>query len=120
KEKGWITSLSAGGGASGSNYRDFTVSCTLTPNGLEHVDDIVQAVFQYLSMIKQDGLDEWRYLEKQAVLESAFRFQEPSRPMDLVSHLVINMQHYQPEDTVYGDYKMAGYDEELQRSLLRY
>ncbi|MDF5139091.1 insulinase family protein, partial [Vibrio parahaemolyticus] len=120
KEKGWITSLSAGGGASGSNYRDFTVSCTLTPNGLDHVDDIVQAGFQYLSMIKQDGLDEWRYLEKQAVLESAFRFQEPSRPMDLVSHLVINMQHYQPEDTVYGDYKMAGYDEELQRSLLRY
>ncbi|MCV5373412.1 insulinase family protein, partial [Escherichia coli] len=35
KEKGWITSLSAGGGASGSNYRDFTVSCTLTPNGLD-------------------------------------------------------------------------------------
>ena len=120
KEKGWITSLSAGGGASGSNYRDFTVSCTLTPNGLDHVDDIVQAVFQYLTMIKQDGMDEWRYLEKQAVLESAFRFQEPSRPMDLVSHLVINMQHYQPEDTVYGDYKMAGYDEELQRSLLQY
>ncbi|MET2900563.1 insulinase family protein [Vibrio rotiferianus] len=120
KEKGWITSLSAGGGASGSNYRDFTVSCTLTPSGLDHVDDIVQAVFQYLSMIKQDGMDEWRYLEKQAVLESAFRFQEPSRPMDLVSHLVINMQHYQPEDTVYGDYKMAGYDEELQRSLLQY
>ncbi|EDP59201.1 insulinase family protein [Vibrio sp. AND4] len=120
KEKGWITSLSAGGGASGSNYRDFTVSCTLTPRGLDCIDDIVQAVFQYLTMIKQDGMDEWRYKEKQAVLESAFRFQEPSRPMDLVSHLVINMQHYQPEDTVYGDYKMTGYDEKLQRSLLQY
>ncbi|MGR5471170.1 hypothetical protein ACPV51_28575, partial [Vibrio astriarenae] len=81
---------------------------------------IVQAVFQYLSMIKQDGMDEWRYLEKQAVLESAFRFQEPSRPLDLVSHLVINMQHYQPEDIIYGDYKMSGYDEQLQLSLLQY
>ena len=44
KNEGWITSLSAGGGASGSNYRDFTVSCTLTPQGLNHVDDIIQAL----------------------------------------------------------------------------
>ncbi|WP_423839704.1 insulinase family protein [Vibrio mytili] len=120
KEKGWITSLSAGGGASGSNYRDFTISCTLTAEGLDHVDALCQAIFQYLSLIKREGLDEWRYLEKQAVLESAFRFQEPSRPLDLVSHLVVNMQHYQPEDTIYGDYKMSGYDEELQRSFLQY
>ncbi|KYN88123.1 peptidase M16 [Vibrio cidicii] len=120
KNKNWITSLSAGGGASGSNYRDFTISCTLTKEGMQHYEDIVQAVFQYISMIKLEGLQEWRYKEKQAVLESAFRFQEPSRPLDMVSHLVINMQHYLPQDTIYGDYKMAGYDEALQRSLLQY
>ncbi|MFA0500712.1 insulinase family protein, partial [Vibrio sp. 10N.222.46.A1] len=41
KEKGWITSLSAGGGASGSNYRDFTVSCSLTIEGLTKTDNII-------------------------------------------------------------------------------
>ncbi len=38
-------------------------------------------------------------LEKRAVLESAFRFQEPARPLDVVSHLVINMQHYRKSKT---------------------
>lgn len=120
KEQGWITSLSAGGGTSGSNYREFTVSCALTPDGLEHLDDITQAVFSYIELIRNSGLDEWRYLEKKAVLESAFRFQEPTRPMDLVSHLVINLQHYQPQDAIYGDYMMTGYDEQLLKTLLGY
>lgn len=120
KEQGWITSLSAGGGTSGSNYREFTVSCALTPDGLEHLDDITQAVFSYIDLIRNSGLDEWRYLEKKAVLESAFRFQEPTRPMDLVSHLVINLQHYQPQDAIYGDYMMTGYDEQLLKTLLGY
>ena len=118
KNKGWITSLTAGGGASGSNYRDFTVSCALTPSGIKHTDQIIQAIFQYIELIKAKGLDAWRYLEKKAVLESAFRFQEPSRPMDLASHLVINMQHYQPDDIIYGDYKMVGYDEAVLNTLL--
>lgn len=120
KEKGWITSLSAGGGASGSNYRDFTVSCSLSVEGLTKVDEITQAVFQYIKLIEKEGMQEWRYLEKRAVLESAFRFQEPARPMDVVSHLVMNMQHYPEHDVVYGDYKMECYDEALQLSLLQH
>jgi len=120
KDKGWITSLSAGGGANGSNYRDFSVSCNLTPEGLDKTNEITQAVFQYLKLIQQQGMEEWRYLEKQAVLESAFRFQEPARPLDIVSHLVINMQHYSEEDVVYGDYKMSHYDHDLLTSLFQY
>ncbi|MGD8111241.1 insulinase family protein [Vibrio sp. TRT 17S01] len=118
KDQGWITSLSAGGGVSGSNYREFTISCALTEEGIAHTDDIIQAIFAYIELIKKEGFDEWRYLEKQAVLESAFQFQEPTRPMDLVSHLVVNMQHYAPEHTIYGDYMMVEYQETLLRSLI--
>lgn len=120
KDQNWITSLSAGGGTSGNNYREFTISCALTPIGLEHIDDITQAIFSYIALIQQHGLDEWRYLEKQAVLESAFRFQEPVRPLDMVSHLVINMQHYEESDVIYGDFMMTHYDEVLLKSLLDY
>ncbi len=120
KERGWINSLSAGGGASGSNYRDFTISMQLTQSGFEQTDAIIQAVFQYIRLIQKQGFAPWRYAEKRAVLESAFRFQEPSRVLDFVSHVVINMQHYEPQDTIYGDYKMERYDETLLRSLLEY
>ncbi len=120
KEKGWITTLSAGGGVSGSNYREFAVSCVLTQEGLGHVDEIIQSLFQTLNLIATQGLQAWRYQEKRAVLESAFRFQETQRPLDMVSHLVVNMQHYAPEDTAYGDYMMSGYDEALLLHILSY
>lgn len=120
KERDWITSLSAGGGASGSNYREFSVSCTLTTLGVEHVEEIIQALFQNLDLIRHEGLNEWRYMEKRAVLEAAFRFQEHARPLDVVSHLVINMQHYAPVDVIYGDYMMQAYDEKLLKQILDY
>ncbi|WP_299014941.1 insulinase family protein [uncultured Photobacterium sp.] len=120
KRRGWINTLTAGGGVSGSNFREFTVGLNLTPKGLDHIDDIVTSVFQYIELIKQHGLDEWRYKEKQAVLEVAFRYQEKSRPLDTVSYLVMNLFHYDPDDIIYGDYMMAGYDEALIHELLDY
>lgn len=113
KQKKWITSLAAGGGVSGSNFREFTVSVTLTGRGLQNIDEIVQSIFEFIELIKVQGIARWRYDEKKAVLESAFRYQEKSRPLDTVSHLVMNLQHYSEEDVIYGDYKMTNYDEDL-------
>ncbi|PKF79027.1 peptidase M16 [Vibrio sp. vnigr-6D03] len=120
KELGWVNGLAAGGGMSGSNFREFSVSCTLTQEGLDHVDDIVEATFAYIKLIIDSGFDEWRYKEKQAVLESAFQFQEAARPLDLVSHLVMNLHHYPEEDVVYGDYKMAHFDTALLGKVAEY
>ena len=118
KEKKWVTSLAAGGGVSGSNFREFTVSVNLTGRGLRHHDEIIQTIFEFIELIKQDGIAKWRFDEKQAVLESAFRYQEKTRPLDMVSHLVMNLQHYPEEDVIYGDYKMSHYDESLLTTLL--
>ncbi|UTV28426.1 insulinase family protein [Photobacterium atrarenae] len=120
KSRGLINTLAAGGGVSGSNFREFTVSLNLTPKGLKHIDEIVATVFQYIELIKREGLDAWRYEEKRSVLEMAFRYQEKSRPLDTVSYLVMNLFHYTPEEVIYGDYMMAGYDEPLIRKLLNY
>lgn len=120
KNLGWVNGLATGGGMSGSNFREFTVSCTLTPEGLNHTDEIVEATFAYLNLIVDSGFEEWRYKEKQAVLESAFQFQEAARPLDLVSHLVMNLHHYPEEDVVYGDYKMDSFNPELLREVNQY
>lgn len=74
----------------------------LTQEGLDHVDEIIQSLFQTLNLIATQGLQAWRYQEKRAVLESAFRFQETQRPLDMVSHLVVNMQHYAPKIRLTG------------------
>lgn len=120
KSKGYITHLSAGGGVRGTNYREFTISVALTAKGLHHIDDIVNYIFQTLSLIAERGLQSWRYDEKKRVQEMAFRYQEPASPLDTVSHLVMNMQRYDTADVLYGDYMMQGYDETLIRDMLRH
>ncbi len=118
KQKQWITLLTAGSGVSGSNFREFTINLNLTEQGLKHSDDIVEAVFAFIALIKKEGIAQWRFKEKQAVLESAFRYQEKSRPLDTVSRLAMNLQHYPQQDTIYGDYKMSDYDEALLKALV--
>lgn len=121
KNEQLITALTAGGGISGSNFREFSISCSLTKIGLTQIDKIIATIFQYIELIKRSGIEEWRYKEKQAVLESAFRFQEPSRSIDTASHLVMNMQNYQPDDVIYGDYQMAAFDgEHLQQLMAKF
>ncbi|WP_087020356.1 insulinase family protein [Thaumasiovibrio subtropicus] len=118
KSQELINALAAGGGLSGSNFREFTISVNLTPKGLSRIDEIVEEIFSYIARVRTTGLQSWRYDEKCAVLESAFRFQEKSRPLDTVSYLVLNLLNYAPEDIVYGDYMMQAYDEGLIIGLL--
>ncbi|CAH0533994.1 Protease 3 [Vibrio stylophorae] len=118
KKQGWITALSAGGGLSGSNFREFSISVALTEEGLSQTDTIAEACFAYLQLIRERGIDAWRYQEKHAVMEMAFRYQEPTKPLDTVSYLATNLHHYAPEDVIYGDYVMNEFNAEQVRSLL--
>lgn len=106
KSEGLATSLSAGGGAHGYNYKDYNISIQLTPKGYQHLDDIITTCFEYIQLIKNHGLENWRYQERAQLLMQAFKYQEPSKPLDLASHLSINMHHYPVEDIIFGDYRM--------------
>ncbi|RCU48907.1 insulinase family protein [Corallincola holothuriorum] len=108
KANNWVSSMSAGGGINGSNFKDFNIEFLLTEQGLGHVPDIVEHTFALINEIKANGLEDWRYAEKKQLTEQAFRFQEKGRPIDLVGHLAVNMQHYNEEDVIYGDYRMEG------------
>ncbi|UPW20213.1 insulinase family protein [Agarivorans sp. TSD2052] len=119
RHAGLINSMAAGGGISGSNFKDFCISYNLTEEGLTCIDSIIDASFSYLKLIQNQGLQAWRYSEKQQVFERAFLYQEKSRAIDLVSHLSVNLQHYPAEDVIYGDYAMEQYDQALIEQCLK-
>jgi insulysin len=106
KHQQWAMGISAGSGINGSNFKDFNISISLTPQGEAHVDEILDIVFGYLTLLKQQPLPLHYFTEKQILAELSFTHHEPSRPLDSVSQLVLNMQHYPPEDYIYGDYVM--------------
>ncbi|CAB0149569.1 Protease 3 [Pseudidiomarina piscicola] len=113
-----VNSLAAGGGISGSNFKDFNINMQLTDEGMAATDLIIEQVFATLRLIEQQGLEAWRYHERQVAIANAFRFQEPARTADLAAQLAINMHHYSKHDLIFGDYRMDQLNLTKARQLL--
>lgn len=118
KHEGWVNTLDAGGGIKGSNYKDFNISINLTDLGMEKVDEIITMIFQYIGLLRDQGIQAWRYNEKQAIYQQALDSAEDSEPLDLASHLSMNMQHYPEQHYLIGDYMMQQFEPEQILQLL--
>ncbi|MBM7073024.1 insulinase family protein [Shewanella sp. 202IG2-18] len=106
KEKSWANHLSSGGGISGYNFKEFAIHYQLTDLGIENIDEIVRVTLEYIQLITAEGLKSWRYEERANLLKQAFEYQEPTKSGDLASHVSLNLQHYDFEDVLFGDYRM--------------
>jgi insulysin len=120
KHEQWAMDLTAGSGINGSNFKDFNIRISLTEYGEQHLDDIISIVFSYISLLKSGQLPEHYYKEKQAIAEFSFIYHEKVRPLDNVSQLAINMQHYPVDDYIFGDYIMSSMDHNNIDHLLSY
>lgn len=120
KHQQWAMGLTAGSGINGSNFKDFNIRISLTEVGEKHIDDIITIVFSYISLLNSAPLPEHYYQEKQSIAELSFIYHEKAKPLDNVSQLVINMQHYPENDYIFGDYIMSGMDHHNISHLLSY
>ncbi len=120
KAKGWVNAMSAGGGIDGSNYKDFTLSFELMPEGMFQQEQILAESFSYLAMLKQQPFPQTLFNERQQLVQWSFIYQENKAPQQLASDLAVNLQHYPIEDYVFGDYRMELPPVELYAQLLSY
>lgn len=60
--KGWITSLGAGESSSSSLFFLFSIDLDLSPEGEQHIDKIMEIIFNYINIVKND-IQEWIYDE---------------------------------------------------------
>ena len=95
------------------------VSIELTEEGSTHIDDITRALFDYIALIRAEGIAKWRYEEQAKVADLAFRFQESSSPMSFVYSTAPNLRLYPVNEVLEGPYLMEHYDEALIRALPR-
>lgn len=119
RDQGWINSLSAGGGISGSNFKDFNVNIQLTEQGEKEVLQVSRWVFAYLRLIEQQGINDWRYQERKISTELSFTYQDPTPVGELASQLAVNAHHYPPHDVIYGDYRMDSLNSSRVQQLLQ-
>ncbi|PSN57801.1 Insulin-degrading enzyme [Blattella germanica] len=63
RAKGWCNSLVGGARTGSRGFGFFGINVDLTEEGIDHVDDIVKLVFQYVNMLKKEGPMEWIFEE---------------------------------------------------------
>ena len=118
KADGWVDQLSAGAAIEDTNESAFVVSIRLTDAGLKHVDKIIGDVFRYMHLMREKGVEVWRYQELARINELNFRFAERSQPSSYVTELAGDMQHVAPADIVQANYMMSDFDPQLIKRFL--
>lgn len=96
----------------------FEIVVNLTQEGLEHVDDIVNIIFQYLKMLRQEGPKKWIFDECVKLNEMRFRFKEKEQPETLVTHTVSSMQIFPLDEVLTAPYLSNEWRPELVLKLL--
>lgn len=113
KEKGLADSLSAGSGFNTLEYATFNITIKLTKEGLASYQGIVEDVFAYIQLLKNEGPKQWLFDEQASLNNIAFRFQEQHAARQIVSHLAGNLQKYTAREVIRGPYLMSRYDHKL-------
>ena len=96
QDKGWASSTSAGIRTNFEDFSLFEASVSLTPLGLAHWEEVVAAIYSYISVLK-DAPDEelvriWNEMRACNALE--FQYQEKSDAYELAPHLASNLLTY--------------------------
>ncbi|MGI9275717.1 MAG: insulinase family protein [Endozoicomonas sp.] len=113
KEQGLIDSLAAYTSDVPGEFSEFSIRMELTPQGLKKVDDITAIVFDFLAMIRSEGVIERIYDEGRQIAELGFRYQEDRNPQQTVSALASRMHYLPAEDLLNANYLYENFDRQL-------
>ncbi|XP_076044547.1 insulin degrading metalloproteinase isoform X2 [Oratosquilla oratoria] len=120
KAQGWVNSLVGGQKTGAKGFSFFVVNVDLTEEGIEHVESIVTAVFQYFNMLRKEGPQEWVFEECRDLNAMTFRFKDKERPQTYVCALSEQLHYYQSEEVLCGGYFLYDFKAELINMVLDY
>lgn len=128
KEQNWVTSCSAGlngfgGIENASSHGLFTITFTLTQNGVQHWDQVVHTVYQYIGMLRnQRHMPSYIYEELFKMNEAAYQYQEDVSTDEFVEEMADRLAPCHallpPERLLDGYELLWEYDEHAIRQLI--
>ena len=102
KARSWVNSLVAGKKDGCKGFAFFFVSCELTEEGLDHTDEIVSLIFQYINMLKEVGPQQWVFEECRDLSAMSFRFKEKGGSISFASNMSPRLLEYPIDDALTG------------------
>ncbi|XP_042894803.1 insulin-degrading enzyme isoform X2 [Parasteatoda tepidariorum] len=118
KSLGWANSIVSGYKPGAKGFAFFIVDLELTEEGIDHTDEIVTLLFQYLALLKKEGPQEWIFNERKNLNDITFRFKDREKPQSYVCSLASASFDYEMEDILCGSYIQTKYKPELITKVL--
>ncbi|ORX72599.1 hypothetical protein BCR32DRAFT_237726 [Anaeromyces robustus] len=121
KSKNLAYSLEAGNSNIISDFDNFKIEISLTEKGLSNYEEIIEIVFQYIEMLKREGVQEWIYNEMEIMSKCSFLYEDKEHNDCLVASLSSVMQMDYPRHQILsGPYIIRNFDAALIENLLSY
>ncbi|XP_049879073.1 nardilysin-like [Pectinophora gossypiella] len=122
RKKVWALGIYTGNSESGIDYTSmyslFSTQVVLTKDGLDHIDEVLEAIFSYINMLRKLGPSERIFHEIKTIEDTSFRYEEETQPADYVENLVENMHYYPPDHYITGERIYYKYDPKAISELL--
>ncbi|KAE8989505.1 Insulin-degrading enzyme [Phytophthora rubi] len=115
----WANGLSAGLFRDNEDWGLFCVKVDVTDAGIEKVNDVVEAVYQYVQTLQREApFEPWIFREAQDLALLDFRFKSKESPIHYTSHLANVMHRYPPKYILSGGYVLYEYDADKVQKVL--
>ena len=118
KARGYANGLSAGESLGMTESRSFSISVSLTPEGLVHRDTIIGDIFRTIRLIETMGIDSWRFEELKVISDANFKFEEESDPQNVVTYLSEKLHSVPPQQLFTYGRQLGQFDGQLVRDML--
>ena len=118
RTSGWAIGLTAGTRVGGRGFSFFYLSIDLTEEGIDHVDDSILVVFQYLLMLKTAGPQKRIFEEIRDLRKMRFHFKDKESPREYVRMLAKDLHAYPLPQVLSGGWLLSDWQPDLITDLL--
>ena len=118
KAQNWVTSLIAGSGIEGEDFKDFNVNFQLTELGLNNQQHIICALFYALKITQDSFADDWRYNEKAQLSALAYQYDEHPKTLDMICDFAQSLFTMPIQDIEQWRAGIGSYDKTLLEAAL--
>jgi insulysin len=115
KRQNWALDLSAGPDEQYHGFAFFQVAIELTPEGLQHWQQVIKALFQYVRLTQEPQA--WIFDECRQLGRLEFAFKDKESTATLACKLASQLHEYPPEHVLNGPDLMEHFDADLLRGV---
>lgn len=105
-----VDSLSAGSEFDTQVHSMFMINMSLTQKGLDNYKEILNILFNYLALLKEEGIQKLYFDEQAQLLDIAFKYQERSEPIHLTSSLATALQETKADKVLIEGYTLTDFN----------